>query len=405
VQDISLAAAKLLSLWRAPQQKHRIACYNAPPYFYQSCQLGDETLIIRYLLLICAVALAGTTYADQVVDLYSAQALVKSQSEAQRGAAAKHALAETLVRVSGATGVSDNPVVRQALVRAQDYVYEYSYASTEQTLEAIDGSQVAASRLQLKFSPALIERLLREANLAFWPANRPSVLLWLVVNSAAGQEVSSDLSSLTLLRDRARERGLPLMVPLFDLEDHLAMSADALWQFDQPQIRDASERYRADAIVVVRASELSGNRWRADWQLMHSDGNPNFDAQGESLEALLPAVIDTLADHFSALYAISPSEMDANVILQVNNVESFADYKKVETYLTQLALVRRTQLDSLSSRGLTLRLFTEGDIARLQSTLALGGVLLPASDSVSLPDSRYLVPGSASAPLQYRLAR
>jgi hypothetical protein len=367
--------------------------------------LGDETLIIRYLLFICALALAGTASADKVVDLYSAEALVKSQSEAQRGAAAKQALADTLVRVSGSSAIADNPVVRQALVRAQDYVYEYSYVSTDETLETLDGSEVAASRLQLKFSPPLVEQLLRDANLAFWPANRPTVLVWLVANTPSGRDVVSDLPAMTVLRDRAQERGLPLMIPLFDLEDHLAMPADALWQIQERQIREASERYRADAIVVVRASELSGERWRADWQLMHDDGAPSFDSEGDSLKALLPAVIDTVADHFAARYAISPTEAgDANVVLQVNNVASFADYKKVENYLSQLALVRRTQLANLNTDGLTLKLATEGDIARLQNTLSLGGVLVPASDSVSLPTNRYLVPGTASAPLQYRLA-
>lgn len=368
--------------------------------------LGDETLIIRYLLLICALLLASAANADQVIELYRADALVKSQSEPQRAAAAKHALADTLVRVSGATNAVDNPIVRQALVRAQDFVYEYSYASTDEMLSTLDGEQVAASRLQFKFSAPLIEQLLRDANLTFWPSNRPTVLVWLVAGTATGRDVVSDLAAMTVLRDRAHERGLPLMIPLFDLEDHLAMPADALWQNQESQIREGSERYAADAIVVVRARELADAHWSADWQLLHVDGSPSFSSEGDSLEALLPAVIDNVADYFATRYAISPSEVgDANVVLQVNNVASFADYKKVEGYLAQLALVRRTQLASLNADGLTLKLFTEGDVARLQHTLALGGVLIPSSDSVSLPSNRYIVPGTVAAPLQYRLAR
>ncbi|WP_049721330.1 DUF2066 domain-containing protein [Gilvimarinus polysaccharolyticus] len=368
--------------------------------------MGDETLIIRYLLLICALLLASAANADQVIELYRADALVKSQSEPQRAAAAKHALADTLVRVSGATNAVDNPIVRQALVRAQDFVYEYSYASTDEMLSTLDGEQVAASRLQFKFSAPLIEQLLRDANLTFWPSNRPTVLVWLVAGTATGRDVVSDLAAMTVLRDRAHERGLPLMIPLFDLEDHLAMPADALWQNQESQIREGSERYAADAIVVVRARELADAHWSADWQLLHVDGSPSFSSEGDSLEALLPAVIDNVADYFATRYAISPSEVgDANVVLQVNNVASFADYKKVEGYLAQLALVRRTQLASLNADGLTLKLFTEGDVARLQHTLALGGVLIPSSDSVSLPSNRYIVPGTVAAPLQYRLAR
>jgi hypothetical protein len=398
-------AVALASILRLPAQKRKIACYNALAFIWAE-PLGDKTLIIRYLLLLCAVTLASGASADTVIDLYRADALVKSQSEAQRAKAAKQALAEALVRVSGNASAAANPVVQQALNRAQDYIYEYSYRSTDETLESLQGTPQPASRVEFKFSPALIEQLLRDADLSFWPANRPTVLVWLVVNTPDGRDLVSDLNTLTQLRDRADSRGLPLMMPLFDLEDHLAMPAEALWQLDARSIREASERYRSDAIVVVRASEVSGSRWRADWQLLHSDNAPSFDAEGESLEALLPQVADTLADHFAALYAISPSEAsESSVVLHINNVTSFADYKNIEHYLAQLALVRRVQLMRLDPQGVTLELDTEGRVDRLQSALALGEVLLPASDSVSLPSNRYQIPGTASAPLQYRLAR
>lgn len=386
-------------------QKRKIACYNAQAFIWAE-PLGDKTLIIRYLLLLCALTSAGVASADTVIDLYRADALVKSQSEAQRAKAAKQALAEALVRVSGNASAADNPAVQKALSRAQDYIYEYSYRSTDETLESLQGTPQPASRVEFKFSPALIEQLLHDADLSFWPANRPTVLVWLVVNTASGRDLVSDLNTLTQLRDRADSRGLPLMMPLFDLEDHLAMSAEALWQFDARPIREASERYRSDAIVVVRASELSGSRWRADWQLLHAENAPSFDAEGESLEALLPRVADTLADHFAALYAISPSEAnDSSVVLHINNVASFADYKNIERYVTRLALVRHAQLIRLDPQGVTLELYTEGSVDRLQSALALGEVLMPASDSVSLPSNRYLISGTPSAPLQYRLAR
>lgn len=362
-------------------------------------------LIIRCVFIWVALSLMATAVqADQVVELYRADALVKSQSQAQREAAAKHALERVLIRVSGNTAAAESPQARQALARAQDYVYEYSYASTDETLEGPDGEPIPASRLHLKFSPASIEQLLRATGLSFWPANRPTLLVWVVVNSADGLEVVRDEQVWQALRERAELRGLPLMAPLFDLEDHLAMPAESLWRMDESAIRNASERYRADAILTVRYSALSDGSLRGNWQLLHSEGDLGFDGAGATAEELLSGAIDSVADRFAGLYGISPSESGAaSIAMLIDNVHSFGDYKKAERYLASLALVRRVQLHSIGANGLMLNLYTEGDVARLENTLALDRTLLPASESVSLSENRYQIRGSLLRPLRYRL--
>ncbi|MCP8898109.1 DUF2066 domain-containing protein [Gilvimarinus xylanilyticus] len=365
---------------------------------------GDRTLIkpLRFFFVLLLL-FGGAVQAEQKVDLYSANELVKSQSLAQREAAAKHALERVLVRVSGSQQAATKPQVRDALVRAQDYVYEYSYSGTDETLEGIEGEPVPASRLHLKFSAALVEQLLREAGLTFWPANRPEVLVWIVENSGAESQIVSDSERWQTLREQAALRGVPISAPLFDLEDHLAMPAQTLWQLDAPTIREASERYRADAILVVRYSQLSDGRFRGDWQLMHSEGEASFEGQGETLAPLLQAAVNDTADRFASLYAINPSETgSASIAMRVDNVTSFATYKQIERYLSSLALVRRVQMHSLSEQGLILQLFTEGDITRLENTLQLAQVLTPASDSVSLSANRYQRRGSLERPLRYR---
>lgn len=348
---------------------------------------------------------AVAVQADQVVALYDAQELVKSQSQAQREAAAKHALARVIVRVSGSRQALDAQPVKQALARAQDYVYEYSYANSDETLPGIDGEPVAASLIKLKFSSALIEQLLRDSALTFWPANRPLVLIWVVNNDTGRVQLVSDADAWQSLRQAAELRGLPISSPLFDLEDHLAMPAESLWQVDEAQIREASERYRTDAILVIRYSTLSDGQLRGDWRLMHPEGEASFDGVADSADGLLQNAINDAADRFASLYAINPSESGAaSIAMLVDNVDSFAAYKRVEKYLSSLALVRRVQMHSFNEQGLVLKLFTEGDVTRLENTLALDQTLQTSSDSVSLSDNRYQVRGSMQRPLRYRLA-
>ncbi len=339
---------------------------------------------------------------ERLVDLYSADTLVRTQSAVQRAAGAKRALAEALVRISGVEDAAERPAVRDALVRAEDFVYEYSYHSTDDTLDDPSGVPVPASRLAFKFSPSMVEGLLREAGLPFWPANRPALLVWMVSNTAAGLSVESGEMIYGPLRQQARARGLPLITPLFDLEDYLALPAEQLWNLDETAIQEASERYRPDAVLVLRFSELSSGEWRADWQLLHTEGKISGDAQAAERPPLAGAALGAVADRFAQLYAISPGESVAGqVALLVNGVEDFATYKAIEGYLQKLALVRRVELTRLTDNRLLLLVHTEVDIARLENALALDGRLLPDAAS-SLPQNRYLPRGLAANPLRYQ---
>ncbi|MDO3384553.1 DUF2066 domain-containing protein [Gilvimarinus sp. SDUM040013] len=362
------------------------------------------TLIYRIVtLLVLSVWAVVPVSADQTVELYSAEELVKSQSEVQRAAAAKHALERVLVRVSGSLQSIESPTVKQALANAQEYVYEYSYASTEQTLLSANGEQVPASKLNLKFSAALVEQLLRDAGLSYWPANRPNVLVWAVENNGDGLRMVTDTATWSAVREQAQLRGLPITVPVFDLEDHLAMPEQSLWQLDEERILDASERYRADAILALRYSALSDGSYRGDWQLLHSEGDQSFDGQGQSGDELMLKAINSAADRFANVYAIRPSESGAaSIVMLIENADSFGDFKTVERYLSSLAVVRRVEMYSVAANGLTLQLFTEGDVAQLENTLALTQTLVPET-GVSLSVNRYQLRGSVARPLRYRL--
>lgn len=369
-------------------------CRNAVTLIYR--------ILTVVLLSLLVVLPAG---ADQTVELYSAEELVKSQSQAQRAAAAKHALERVLVRVSGSLQSLEAPAVKTALTNAQEYVYEYSYSSTDETLESITGEQVPASKLNLKFSPALIEQLLREAQLSYWPANRPNVLLWAVANDGGSLRVVTDANAWQVVREQAQLRGLPITLPVFDLEDHLALGAENLWRMDETSIRDASERYRADAIVALRYSELSDGSFRGNWQLLHAEGDQGFDGDAASIDELMQRAVDSVADRFASIYAIRPSESGAaSIVMEISNANSFADFKKIEGYLNSLAVVRRVEMYEVSEQGLTLQLFTEGDVAQLENTLALTQTLVPAT-GISLSGNRYQLRGSVARPLRYRLNR
>jgi len=329
--------------------------------------LGPVLWSFLAILLLC---LSLGARAEQLVDLYRVEVLVASQSPGERERAARDALRELVVRVSGDRSAAEQPGIKEALSRAQDFVYEFNYASSPETLTR-DGRELPASRLVLKFSPVEIERLLRRAELAFWPARRPLVLIWLVArDQEQGLHRVTDPELQAQLRRRAEARGLPLILPLEDLEDRLALSPRQVWAWDEESVRQASERYAPDAILIGRYSPTSGGGLRSDWQLYHSLGNPSFDLRAQEPEQLMGAAIDRVADHFAERYAIVPREEGpGDIVMQVSGVHSFGDYKSVERYLEDLPMVRRLEFVSLDKERLMFRLVTEGELTGLISAL------------------------------------
>src|SRR5690625_3999237 len=230
---------------------------------------------MRLLILTILLTWAAAGWAEQVVNIYRGEVLVTSQSAAERQAATRQAFEDLVLRVSGDPHTVEHEQVRDAIERAQDYVYEFNYSSTQETLE-VDGARVPAVRLVLMFSPVAVENLLRSAGLPLWPANRPSVLAWLVTDDGNGptQIVEDELRQT--LREHAQRRGLPLILPLQDLEGRLALSARELWYMDEAAVQHASGRYSPNAILVGRYSQPSSGAVRSNWQLLHSQGDPAF---------------------------------------------------------------------------------------------------------------------------------
>lgn len=358
---------------------------------------------MRLLVIAVLWVWSAGACAEQVVDIYRAEQLVASQSGAEREAAARRALGGIVVRVSGDRAAREHEQIAAALGRAQDFVYEFNYASTSETIER-DGQEQPATKLVLKFSPSAIESLLRTAGLPLWPANRPTLLVWLVKDDTQGLQQVSDDAARQASRELAEQRGLPLILPLHDLEDRLALSARQLWNMDEAAIRKASERYDADAVLVGRYSPTSTGVWRSNWQLYHAQGNPSFDIEGMSALELIDSALNRTADHFAELYAITPREEGPDAaVIQLANIDSFGAYKQAQRYLDDLAMIRRTELVSIELGALTFRLQVEGDLNRLLSTLALDKRMLPSVQSahVSIPESPFLPRATLVNPLRY----
>ena len=174
------------------------------------------------------------------------------QSQTTRKAGAKRGLLEVLQKISGFPVPGDRPTINRALTIADQYLYQFSYAKMEpgEVARALPGSLW----LTMRFEEKSIQELIKKGKLARWGANRPSVLVWMAVDDGRKRVIMSDgvdHSALRALQSGAKKRGLPLIFPLNDLEDSMALPVGQLWgMFDDP-ISVASKRYGAESVLAL----------------------------------------------------------------------------------------------------------------------------------------------------------
>lgn len=213
--------------------------------------------------------LAGGVQAAEVNDFYLVRLPVSGAqlTDAQRS----EALDDMLIRYSGLRELPASPALQSAQQQAGRYI-----AQTQTRNE--NGEKTA----DVSFDPAAVQHLAQTLGLPVWNHDRPAIMLWLVDNrgnnSAGERRIMLDQeysAAREQLRQVAMERGIPLLLPLGDLEDNMAVSAsDVYGNFINP-IAAASLRYQPDAVLVA-----SLNNDSLTWHL--------YDAAPDKLQTSLP---------------------------------------------------------------------------------------------------------------------
>jgi len=334
-----------------------------------------KTLILTIALLLFA-GLSGVQ-AD-TGDLYAAEVRVSDDTLEVRNEALKRALQQVLVRLSGSAEVGGHPGVGSLLERAPSLVQQFRYRLGE----VAPGVEGEASRfLWARFDKASLDRSMRGAGIPVWGARRPRVLLWLASEQRGARQLVSletDVAAREALMARARERGMPLQLPLVDLLDQSALSAADLWAGYEAAIREASERYPHDAILTGRLRDLGG-RWEAQWTLLDRAATDTFKAAGSTRSAVMASGIDAAQDLLSARYApASSGEGPGFTRVRVRGVDSVAAYGRLMAIIRSQELITRTDVRGTQGDDLFLDIWVRGGQEALNRMLSLGGELYPA---------------------------
>jgi len=358
-----------------------------------------KTLIAAVLAL---YGFSSAALAVRVDDLYAAVVPLEGSSGAVREEFSA-ALARVLIKVTGRRDIALDAGVIEQFGDASRYVQQYR----------IDGD----NQVWVRFDEVAVRRELDSLGEAVWGSERPTTLVWLVVDDGFGQRqilgglpegaqgpglaptgAPDDLPA-ELIREEllaaAGERGLPLMLPLADTLEITSIPLSDVWGGFTESLVDASARYGPDALLIGRARASGLEPVNVRWTLLLDDGR--FDWEGD-----VASGANDVADFFAARLATSVGS-SSRIVLSVDAVDSLAAYGRLSAYLAELDLVDEIAVDRVSDDRVVYRVKIRGDTDQLMRSIALQRVLQPVDVAPEGPGGDPFGVREGAPQLHYRL--
>ena len=366
---------------------------------------------VRLLLASLVASAAGTAWAEVVPWLYDVDVVVASQGDAERRRAAGAALTQVLGRVTGLRELSFGAKVDGAIRESERYYVRYGYATRD--VQPVDGGDmVSETRLNIHFERGTLLELLRETGLPVWSADRPSVLVWVVLERGAlsleargagssqegafsrgargarpSQERAREVVSstpvgmaeevLSAMHREARRRGVMLTFPLMDLEDRNLTAAD-LWGRFWTAIMVASRRYSRDLMLLGRIAADPGGGFTSRWEIMSPSGEKElavrFDHRGVSAAGAAGQAVHRLADAMARRFAVRGGDLDT-IALTVRGAQTVRGYAAVLAHLQSREYINRVEVSAVDPEALHLKLHSQSTRDQLVELLVMGGYL------------------------------
>jgi hypothetical protein len=341
-----------------------------------------KSLILRYCIAGLMALLLGTAplQAARVGDLFQVEVNAAGRDVAARDSALQQALQDVLVRVTGSVRSVEQAPARQLLQRPGRFVEQYRFE------EVALPTGEAQLRLWVHFDGVALAREIRAAGLPYWGSERPDVLLWLAVDDRGRRYLVSEASetpAADAVMRAARLHGLPVTLPLMDLEDQRAVEFTDVWGGFLGAIEPASQRYRPQVVLVGKLDRSgAGGSWRSSWNLLAGGSAEGWSGRGDSMDVALTEGIARATEWLAGQYAVSDSGSSIRPLV-VEGIRGLGDYARVYDYLVALTPVDQVQVVRVADQEVQFDLTLNAQERSLMQIITFGRVLQAAGDPLA----------------------
>jgi len=335
---------------------------------------------IVFFCLVCTLLSASSALALKVSGLYEAGVAVADQSAGGRISAIRSALSAVLVKLTGDKDAASRLELKPIIDAAERYVLQYRYYQNDPS----SATDAADNGLLVLFDETALNKALLDNGIAVWGQERPSVLIWLVAQTATGAGIiglGDETTYLNIIDKRARARGIPLIFPLLDIEDRSKVRIDDIRAGVTEPVVAASNRYRSDVILLGSIEPSPSSAWEIRWTAIIRDQTSTWSSRAERVEVALTEGIDEIADRLVDSYAnIQAQAQQEALTLVVNDVDTLDQYARVLRYLESLNSVTDIKVRQLQGNSITFAITNLGGISAIVQAISLGDTLVAIAD-------------------------
>ncbi len=307
---------------------------------------------MRYIAFLLMALLASPSYALTQVDIFSAEVAINAENKQPEQVARNTGMEQVLIRATGQTDVASNETIQKAMRKSSQYMSQMSF-----------GESNDQSTLRMRFNGAQIRSLLTQAQLPYWPDTRSNILVWLVEEHNYDKNIVWEHSNSQLaagLQANAKERGLPLTLPVGDFDDITGIATSDLWGSFVSPISKASQRYPVDAVLVIKA-QSSGLRWtlydQKPNQLTSAPKSPVSGSVSGNSATTSKKLVDQISNYYASKSAVTvASESSESILTQFISLNNAQDFFQLESALKRLNSVASLDILKIQNNEVTFRI-------------------------------------------------
>ena len=289
---------------------------------------------------------------------------IAERSDAALKKALPEALGRVLIKISGNPSIMTVPAIQTATKKVDQYVQSYSYI----TQNDIEGD--SQLYLNVTFDTKSLADLLEQANQPVWSSDRPLVLAWMQLGQGDQAQVlpsSSNDLLITTLRAIASQRGVPVLLPVMDLQDQTLVE-----QTDQPlsinHLQMAAKRYGVNTVFAGEIQQAD-TVWRGDWLLWVKDQPFRWQTEAPNQEQLMDQAVQQVANLLANQLAVVDDKSVSDVQLEIFDVDDLDAYADVVKVLNQLDPVTNVGTNDMSDTHVLFQVTVNGGVHALAQAL------------------------------------
>ncbi len=337
--------------------------------------------VLRRLLVPIFITFVGQLDAREQ-NLFVVDVKIEDQTTGVEQAATRTSLLEVISRLTGLESVPRTAEIKKALDQAESFVSEYMYTEVPNFDSKTSAASKPLSVLRIVFQPDQIDSLLRLAKLPRWPSPRDTCIVWALLENDGRRKsiVPGETFGLAeLLAANSLARGLPLIFPVMDLEDQLAVKHGLIWGRFGKELLQASERYNANCLLIGRlvAHETgTAPSFSGDWTIK-SRNSVSYHREAFSTEDGVKIAKETIGSAVDLITESSVIYAGESYVyrLRVRLIEDFKDYLAVNQYLSKSPYVEDFSVDGYEGGFLKISIKSMAGRERLMELFEKEGKL------------------------------